>query len=268
MPRRWSSIRTSPWRCSAWRTVQDHDQAHRARPPGAAARSERLTPSGSGSTSTSPLANVDGKRRERRSSSPASSMRSIPTDPRSVSRMLARDALLRGNRDEAITDLRGAARDRPEQRRGLQPDRLLLRLPRRLREGDREPQEVPVHLPRQRQPVRLPRREPGLLGPLQRGDREPEPGARDQAGLRPAYRAPRRRVRGHGRLSEGDRDVREGRDARRRRGPASARYLTRALRAATDRDGPLEGGRSCSTGSTKASDGFEERIRAARARTS
>ncbi len=112
-----------------------------------------------------------------------------------------------GPRDQ---DLRGAALGRPEQRRGLQPDRLLLRLPRRLREGHGEPQAVPVHRRRQRQPLRLAGRGAGVLGPLQRGDREPEPGAGDQAGLRGIRRSPRRGVRGSGRVRQGDRDVREG----------------------------------------------------------
>ena len=66
----------------------------------------------------------------------------------------------------------------------------------------------------QREPVRLPRRDPGLLGPLQRGDREPEPRAGDQARLRRSRRPPRRGLRGHGRLREGDRELREGRGDR------------------------------------------------------
>ena len=63
-------------------------------------------------------------------------------------------------------------------------------------------------------PFDSPRREPGVLGPLQRGDREPEPRPGDQARLRAGLPAPRRGLRGHGR-------VRQGRARATRRPPSS-----------------------------------------------
>ena len=85
--------------------------------------------------------------------------------------------------------------------------RLLLRLPWRLREGDREPPEVPVHGAGPGESVRQPRRDSGLLRPLRRGDRESEQGARDQARLLSRVRAPGRGLRGKRRLPARDRDA-------------------------------------------------------------
>ena len=92
--------------------------------------------------------------------------------------------------------------------------------------------EVPVHRPGQREPLRLPRRGPGVLGPLQRGHREPEPRARDQARFRRSVDHLAVAYEGKGEYREGDQAVRARRRDDRTDPDMQRGYLTRALRAA------------------------------------
>ena len=185
---------------------QSKDDDQRARPP--PARREGEGPAdGAGAP-----ARRDGARAEREA--PGRRHEDRRRDPSEVSdrRALGADAgrprvRLRPH-GQGDQDLRGAPDERPQQRRCVQPDGVLLRLSRGLRQGRRSLQALSVHRPGHREPLRLARRGPGLLGPLQRGPREPQPRARDQARFRRIRRAHRRGPRGHGRVSRGDQAVR------------------------------------------------------------
>ena len=101
--------------------------------------------------------------------------------------MLARHEIEQGHTERALEIFTELLAVEPNNAVAYNQHRLLLRLPRRLRQGDREPAEVPVHGARSGQSLRQPRRDPGVLGPLRRGDREPQAGSAHQARLLPAY---------------------------------------------------------------------------------
>ncbi len=104
----------------------------------------------------------------------------FPADTRSAT-MLAYQEISKGNTDHAIKIFEELLTIDPNNAEAYNQIGYFYGYPRRLRQGRRGLQALPVHRGRQGQPLRLPRGGPGLLGPLQRGDREPEPGARDSS---------------------------------------------------------------------------------------
>ena len=226
-PRPWSSTRPSPWRCWASRarprTTTSAIALAQARGPregpadraGAPARRH-------GAGRSSEKRRDDGLWIAREIHAEVSGRRALGADPR-------RRRALKGNSDQAIKIFEELLAVDPNNAEAYNQIGYYYGYRGDYDKAIENLQALPVHRRRQRQPLRLARRDPGLLGPLQRGDREPEPRARDQARLRRVRRAPRRRPTRAWATTEGDRVLREGRemtdsdDMRRE-------YLIRAMR--------------------------------------